>query len=346
MNDRHHQSQEPHPISVTELEELDARLRHLTIKTLVDESAEWFGGNSRKPRDRKSWLCFLGTGGSPRNLLSQTRRTGGIVLNLPDFMMHVDPGPGAIYHANYFGLDLTALDAVYVSHGHTDHFTEAGVSIEAMCRIMSQRRGALLAPSEVFQMGYVTTFHQGKSIGPGAGPYRGGPAVVLALQPEKAVELEGSVVLTPHNAYHGNENYGFTLEYKGLRLGYTSDTSYIKSYEKSTGEIIPVNSGLHLGEMHDFHRIHDFHADLKDNYSGLDVLVANVGYHHAFAHRHFTAYGLAHMLKNSGVKLCILTHLDSLYFSNPGLAADMARFVQETSGVRCIVPEEGAKLEL
>jgi len=328
------------------LEELDERLRRLTIKTLWDETPEWFGPEPRKPRDRGSWLCFLGTGGSPRNLLSQVRRTGGFVLNLPDFMMHIDPGPGAIYHANQFGLDLTALDAVFVSHGHTDHYTEAGVVIEAMCRIMSQRRGAVLAPAELLDNNYITAFHQGKVTPLANGPYRGGPAVTLALQAQKPIALEGSTIVTPHNAYHGGENYGFSLTYKGLKIGYTSDTSYIKAYRKSNGEVVSVTSGLRLGEMADFAGIADYYTDLKENYSGLDVLIANAGYHHAFAHRHFTAYGLVHMLKGSGVKLCIMTHLDSLYFTNPGLAQDMARYVQEKSGVRCIVPEEGLRLEL
>lgn len=51
------------------------------------------------------------------------------------------------------------------------------------------------------------------------------------------------------------------------------------------------------------------------------------------------------MLQNSQVKLCLITHLDSLYFTNPGLAQDMARYVQEKSEVRCFVPEEGVKIE-
>ncbi|NWJ46663.1 MAG: MBL fold metallo-hydrolase [Chloroflexi bacterium] len=326
-----------------ELEALDEHLRRLTIESF---SQEWFSGKIRKPRDRNKWICFLGTGGSPRNLLTQTKRTGGFVLNFPDFMMHIDPGPGAIYHANYFGLDLTALDAVFVSHGHTDHFTEAGVVIEAMSHIMSQRRGAVLAPGELLEQGYITRFHQGKLPAPGFGPYRGGPAAVLAMQAENPLELHGDVVLIPHRAYHGNENYGFTLAYKGLKLGYTSDTSYIRSFECKSGEIVTVNSGLALGEMRDFIQVHEYHEDLKENYAGLDILIANVGFHHTFAHRHLTAYGLIHLLKDSGVKLCLITHLDIAYFINNGLAHDMARYIQEMSGVRCIVPEEGAKIEL
>lgn len=326
-----------------DLEKLDAQLRRASEETLEREIPQWFGGDPRLPRDEGRWICFLGTGGSPRCMLTQVAHTGGVAINLPGFALHVDPGPGAILQANRYGLDPTALDAVYVSHAHTDHYTEANTMIEAMCRMMSQRRGHVLAPAEVLDMNYISPFHQG--LGTKTGPYRGGPAVTLALKHNQPVAL-GKVTITPYRAYHGGENYGFVLDYAGLKIGYTSDTSYVRSYRTNAGELRQSSSANRFGEITDLAEIVEYHHDLKEIYSEVDILVANVTAHHMWSHRHLTGYGLAHLLSGSKVKRCYITHLDSLYFTNPGLAATLARYVSQKSGVESLVPLEGTRYEL
>ncbi len=331
------------PARSENLDELDQRLQQTSLETLQREIPEWFGGDSRRPRDDSRWICFLGTGGSPRCMLTQVAHTGGFMINLPHFALHVDPGPGAILQANRFGLDPTALDAVYVSHAHTDHYTEANTMIEAMCRMMSQRRGHVLAPGEVLEMNYISPFHQG--MGTKTGPYRGGPAVTLALKDRQPVAL-GDVTLTPHRAYHGGENYGFVLEYDGLKIGYTSDTSYIRSYRTTSGELREAHSSNMFGAIENLSEIVEYHQDLKEIYSEVDILVANVTFHHMWSHRHLTGYGLAHLLTGSRVRQCYITHLDSVYFTNPGLADDLARYITEKSGVASALPTEGRRYEL
>lgn len=302
----------------------------------------WFSGEPLKPRDTSRWICFLGTGGSPRCMLTQVAHTGGFMLNFPDFALHVDPGPGAILQANRYQLDPTALDAVFVSHAHTDHYTEANTMIEAMCRMMSQRRGYVLAPAEILDNNYISPFHQGQ--GTTTGPYRGGPAVTLALRDNQPVAL-GEATLTPHRAYHGGENYGFVLDYKGLTIGYTSDTNYVQSYRNTAGEVQPIQPNR-MGELEDFAEVVEFRRDLKEIYSQVDILIANVTFHNMWSHRHMTGYGLTHLLTGSKVKQCYITHLDSTYFTNPGLAGDLADYVTQKSGVSSQVPVEGTRYEL
>lgn len=326
-----------------ELAELDALIRQVSSDTLRREIVQWFGGEPRMPRDERPWICFLGTGGSPRCMLTQVAHTGGFVINLPNFMLHVDPGPGAILQANLFELDPTALDAVYVSHAHTDHYTEANTMIEAMCRMMSQRRGHVLAPAEVLDMNYISPFHQG--LGTNTGPYRGGPEVTLALKDNQPIAL-GKVTITPHRAYHGGENYGFVLEYEGLKIGYTSDTSYVKSYRNTSGQVLEASSGNRFGEISELAEIVDYYHDLKEIYSKVDILVANVSFHNMWSNRHLTGYGLIHLLEGSQVQECYITHLDSVYFTNPGLSDQLARYIGQKSGIPSRVPIEGTRYEL
>ncbi|MEW6243120.1 MAG: MBL fold metallo-hydrolase [Bacillota bacterium] len=283
------------------------------------------------------WLLFLGTGGNPVNLISQQSQTGGFLLKTDSLFMHVDPGPGALVHACRLGIDLGALDAVYVSHAHTDHSGDAGPVIEAMCRLMSKRKGAVIAPSSVFQEGIISRYHQGKL--PSWG-YSGGPERLIASggEPEKI----GSAEIRFIRAYHGDDNYGFVVQDGDFSIGYTSDTSYVLAYMSSRGavEVTPWDS------MEDFRGVLRFREELKHAFSGIDVLVANVSYFGMFANRCLTAVGLAHMLQGSGIGRCIITHLDACCLRPRDIRAEMAAYVEGVSGVPTSCAEDNLLLDL
>ncbi|HHY39151.1 MAG TPA: MBL fold metallo-hydrolase [Clostridia bacterium] len=294
-----------------------------------------------KPPADGDWIYFLGTGGNPINLITQYRQTGGFILKVGQAVIYVDPGPGAIVHAARAGLDLSMLEAVYVSHGHTDHCGEAGVVIEAMCRLMSARRGIVIAPGRVLDAGLISPFHQGKEP---SRAYKGGPAEVVRASAGEPITVR-DVDVFPIMAYHGDENYGFVLRTKsgdGLSVGYTSDTSYIISYMGDDGErqVEPWDA------MTDYKGIVRYHEDLKAAFCDVDVLIANVSYHSLFANRCLTGVGLAHMLSGSKVRLCIMTHMDVSCFKPEDVSSEMARYVTDASGVNVIVAEDNKRYDL
>jgi phosphoribosyl 1,2-cyclic phosphodiesterase len=96
-------------------------------------------------------LIFLGTGGGRFATLTQKRRTAGIRIIGKDLNLHLDPGPGALVYSISEGLDPQKLNAVFVSHCHPDHYTDAEVLIEAMTRGMTKRRGVLAAAKSVLR---------------------------------------------------------------------------------------------------------------------------------------------------------------------------------------------------
>ena len=49
-------------------------------------------------------VIFLGTGGARMVMSSQVLSTGGMILEMDDTLLSIDPGPGAIVHANREGI--------------------------------------------------------------------------------------------------------------------------------------------------------------------------------------------------------------------------------------------------
>ena len=94
-------------------------------------------------------IIFLGTGGGRFATITQKRRTAGIRVIGDSLNLHLDPGPGALVYSISEGLDPQKLNAVFVSHCHPDHYTDAEVLIEAMTRGTTRKHGVLAAAKSV-----------------------------------------------------------------------------------------------------------------------------------------------------------------------------------------------------
>jgi phosphoribosyl 1,2-cyclic phosphodiesterase len=94
-------------------------------------------------------IVMLGTGGGRFVTMTQRRRTAGIRVLGEGLNLHLDPGPRALVYSISEGLDPQKVDAVFVSHCHPDHYTDAEVLIEAMTRGMTRKHGVLVADKSV-----------------------------------------------------------------------------------------------------------------------------------------------------------------------------------------------------
>jgi hypothetical protein len=311
------------------------RLSRETEAAFRQDRAELVHGHVPPPRG--DVLTFLGTGGNPTNLVRQIRATAGFHVALGGVSLYVDPGPGALWHARRAGLDLRGLDAVFVSHAHTDHSQCTGAVVEAMCRGMTQRRGLLMGPDEA--LARVSDYHQGKA---GSAWYPGGPEAVVRLAAGVPVAIRPGVTLTPVPAFHGGENFGFRLEAPGLALGYTSDTRYLLSYETADGRVASVRPGEPLAG---FVAAHAVEERLVDAFRGVDVLVANVSFLDLHAHRHLTVLGAADLFARAGVRLGVLTHFDPS-LGRPEIVGEVAALVGRLLGIPVVAAHDGLVLDL
>jgi len=170
-------------------------------------------------------IVFLGTGGGRFAMITQKRRTGGIRILSEGLNLHLDPGPGALVYSLEAGLDPQKLNAILVSHSHTDHVSDAEVLIEAMSRGTRKKRGLLAAAHSVLYGNEIceqsiSNYHQN--------------------MPEKVVDAKagtkfnvGDLEVQATRAEHSDpDTVGFrftTREYGDF--AYTSDSEYFEGIE-------------------------------------------------------------------------------------------------------------------
>jgi phosphoribosyl 1,2-cyclic phosphodiesterase len=171
-------------------------------------------------------IMMLGTGGGRFVTITQKRRTAGIRVLGESLNLHLDPGPGALVYSINEGLDPQKLSAVFVSHCHPDHYTDAEVLIEAMTRGMTQKHGTLVADKSVIR--------GSGSCGPSISKYH-------QQMTEQTIEAVanmrfqlGDVDVSVTEARHTDpEAVGFRLEASEIgSFAYTSDTEYFEGIGK------------------------------------------------------------------------------------------------------------------
>ncbi len=321
-----------------DLSKVDAELRRKTREAAAESFSKYRHREEPAPPPPGATVTFLGTGGNPEAVFNQVPRTAGFVLVVDGLRLYVDPGPGAVVRAQEAGIDLGALDGIFISHGHLDHYAGAEAVIEGMCWGMFSRRGYLMAPRQMLERDrLLSCYHQGLKTHTG---YKGGPTVVL-LQAHQPIQIKNAV-LTPVPVYHTEENYGFVLNTGNVSIGYTSDTNYIKSYSTPEG----IKETGRRGPIMDLLEVVDYRRDIKEMFSQVDVLIANVTSHNVYAHRHITTLGLPHLLQGSKVKLCFITHFNHCCLRPEDLRPAMAAYVENRSGVRTLYAADGAVYDI
>jgi len=188
-------------------------------------------------------ITFLGTGGGRFATITQKRMTGGFRIDdINGKNIHVDPGPGALVRSFQFGMSPATLDGIFISHAHTDHYTDAEVLIEAMTRGMTKQKGIVMGSRSVFE-GY-------KQWGPSISNYHMGKSEKLVLGPNKSKNI-WDLNIKGTKTIHGDPTcVGFQIKSENFIISYTSDTKYFEKLHKyHKGADILISSVLRPGKQ-------------------------------------------------------------------------------------------------
>lgn len=161
-------------------------------------------------------IIFLGTGGGRVVIANQIAATGGFVIQLAGYQIHLEPGPGALARAKMYGVKAPRTDIIFVSHNHIDHVNDVNALIDAITLGGIHKRGILIAPPSVIsgenawlQPFYKTKLKECFEVKTGDS-IKVGPLTFIATQ-------------TKHDVEFCN---GLILESPNLKIGYTADTTY------------------------------------------------------------------------------------------------------------------------
>ena len=165
-------------------------------------------------------ITFLGTGGGRHATIYQTRSTGGFILD-SGRRIHVDPGPGALTNMKHSKLDPADTDAILISHCHPDHYSDAEVLIEGMCKGGLERRGGLICSESVLN-GF-------GGIGPCISPYHQNyPKCKRTVKAGDKFRV-GMLDIDVTRSDHGDlSTVGFKFNTEHGIVSYVSDTSFSK----------------------------------------------------------------------------------------------------------------------
>lgn len=183
----------------------------------------------------------------------QARSTGGMVLEDGDTRIHVDPGPGSLNNMMRIGMSPYSADAVVITHCHPDHYSDAEVLVEGMCRGGMRKRGTLC--------GSITVLEGGHGYVPCISPYHQNlPSERHVMRPGEKFNLSGIRMGTTESVHSDPTTVGLVFETTGGRVSFVSDTQYseeiAKQYVGSRVLILPVTTP-------DDERIH-FHLCTED----------------------------------------------------------------------------------
>lgn len=157
--------------------------------------------------------------------MTQKRRTAGIRIIGEDLNLHLDPGPGALVFSIEEGLNPQLINAIFVSHCHPDHYTDAEILVEAMTKGMTRKHGLLAAPRSVLEgsdvcEASISKYHQ--------------QMVDARIEATPGLRFEiGNVEVLVTEARHTDPNaVGFRLKSEFGDFAYTSDTEYYEDIRK------------------------------------------------------------------------------------------------------------------
>lgn len=254
----------------------------------------------------ESKIIFLGTGGGRIVYANQIAATGGFVIQLAGYQIHVDPGPGALVRARQYGIKAPKTNIVYVTHHHIDHVNDLNAVIDAITLGGIHRKGILISTPTVIggsetELAWLQPFYKEKL------------KEYFAAKPGDVVKI-GSLTFTATPTKHDvDRNIGMKLGAPGISIGYTSDTV--------------------------------FFPELVEAFKGVTILIMNVLRPGKDQWKtHFCSEDAVNLISAVRPELAVIQHYGAKMLRSSPIYE--AREIQRRTGVRTIAAMDGTKIDL
>lgn len=172
-------------------------------------------------------LIFLGT--SSGDTINKKGGSAGIVFQVNDFQILIDPGPSLLQKARECNVKLENTNLILVSHNHLTHCNDLNVLIETMTYRGMETKGVLIGDEATI---YGTQFER-----PVLGKRQEKLLEKFVALKEKEKVNFGTLKIEALKTKHCPMAIGFKIHTEKFILTYTGDTAYFKEmkneYENS-----------------------------------------------------------------------------------------------------------------
>ncbi|MGC9058354.1 MAG: MBL fold metallo-hydrolase [Candidatus Nanoarchaeia archaeon] len=243
-------------------------------------------------------------------LATQILPTGGFVIQIQDYQIWVDPGPGSLFQAREQRLSASKTDIIFVSHAHLDHSNDLNALIDAMTIGGMRRKGILITTNSVVNgIKEQETYKEYPIL---LNHYRNLLKGVYIVTPGDKV-IVGPLTFIATKVEHDCEGVGFKLESPVGTIGYTGDTGYF--------------------------------LELPSQFENCKVLIANVLRPGAEKWKtHLNSANAIELFKAAKPQLGIVTNFGMKMFkANP---ISEAREITRASGVTVLAAKSGMAVDL
>lgn len=167
-------------------------------------------------------LVFLGNKGS--DALNYSDGSGGFILKVNDFQVHVDPGPGILNKARDAKVNLSNASCILVSHNHLSHCNDLNLLIDLMTYRGLDNRGILIGDESVIYGSDKERPYLGKKQEKYLERY-------MVLKQGSKAKI-GTLRIHGLKVNHFDRGIGFKIQTEHFNLIYTGDTKYYKEMKE------------------------------------------------------------------------------------------------------------------
>ena len=164
-----------------------------------------------------SRVLFLGTGGDSLVVGKQYLASGGIIINAEDSQFHIDPGPGSLVMAKFFGVNLRENTALFLTKSQLFRANDINAVISAMTYDGLDKRGILVCPS------YIASKHENSILN---SDYQEFLDKTITLDNTKRIGINKIDIEVIELGEPANISCGYKFITKKFSIGYLPDTSY------------------------------------------------------------------------------------------------------------------------